>query len=74
MIAPPPLPDPASHPGLRLMEATAAVLRGAQAAPRPADVVGGAFLEGETPVPLSDGAADQVLARIAGLEAIDARA
>lgn len=69
-----PLPDPGSHPGLRLMEATAAVLRGERAPLQPADVVGGAFLEGETPVPLSDGAADQVLARIAGLEAIDARA
>jgi putative transcriptional regulator len=73
MTAPSTLPDPGSHPGLRLMEATAAVLRGERAPPRPADVLGGAFLEGETPVPLSDGAADQVLARIAGLEAIDAR-
>lgn len=68
------LPDPASHPGLRLMEATAAVLRGEQTPARPMDVLGGAFLDGETPVPMVGGAAAEALARIANLEAIDGRA
>ncbi len=68
------LPDPASHPGLRLMEATAAVLRGAQTPARPMDMLGGAFLDGETPVPMTGGAAAEALARIANLEAIDGRA
>lgn len=63
------LPDPASHPGLRLMEATAAVLRGERTAPREEDAVGGAFLEGETPLPLAVDAVDQALARIDALEA-----
>jgi putative transcriptional regulator len=74
MIADLTLPDPASHPGLRLMEATAAVLRGDQAPPREEDAVGGAFLEGETPLPLAADAADQVLARIDALGALDDRA
>ena len=68
------LPDPASHPGLRLMEATAAVLRGEQSPLRPSDVLGGAFLEGEAPLQMASNAADQALARIDGLEAIDSRA
>ena len=37
------LPDPASHPGLRLMEATAAALRGARRPERADDLLGGAF-------------------------------
>lgn len=68
------LPDPASHPGLRLMEATAAVLRGDLAPPRPDDVLGGAFLDTESPLTMAGDAASQALARIAALEAIDARA
>lgn len=68
------LPDPASHPGLRLMEATAAVLRGELTAPREEDALGGAFLDGEAPLPLAADAADQALARIDALEALDDRA
>jgi putative transcriptional regulator len=74
MTAVTPLPDPASHAGLRLMEATAAVLRGDQSPPRPADVLGGAFLDTESPLALAGGAAETALARIAALEAIDDRA
>ena len=65
------LPDPASHPGLRLMEATAAVLRSAGAPALPSDVLGGAFLGNEVPFAMAEDAADRALARIAGLEAID---
>lgn len=69
-----PLPDPASHAGLRLMEATAAVLRGAEAPARPSDILGGAFLDTESPLTMSSDAADAALARIETLETIDARA
>lgn len=68
------LPDPASHPGLRLMEATAAVLRGDRAPPAPSDSLGGVFLESETPLAMAEDAADRALARIDGLQAIDSRA
>lgn len=74
MIASTNLPDPDSHPGLRLMEATAAVLRGDRRPPRDADALGGAFLEDEIPLAMAGDAADQALARIDGLEAIDDRA
>lgn len=74
MTAVTPLPDPASHAGLRLMEATAAVLRGDQSLPLPSDVLGGAFLDTESPLALAGGAAETALARIAALEAIDDRA
>ena len=67
------LPDPASHPGLRLMEATAAVLRGDPSPLGPRDTLGGAFLEGEAPLSMADNAAEQALARIDGLEAIDSQ-
>jgi len=67
------LPDPASHPGLRLMEATAAVLRGERSPAGPGDVLGGAFLEGEAPLPMATDAADQALARINRLEAQDSQ-
>ena len=68
------LPDPASHPGLRLMESTAAVLRGDRTPALASDALGGVFLEGEAPLPMAPDAADQVLARIKGLEAIDGQA
>lgn len=68
------LPDPASHPGLRLMEATAAVLRGDRAPSAPSDSLGGVFLESETPLAMAEDAADRALARIDGLQAIDSRA
>ncbi len=68
------LPDPASHPGLRLMEATAAVLRGDRAPDRPGDALGGAFLDHEAPLPLAGDAAGRALARIDALAAIDDRA
>lgn len=68
------LPDPAGHPGLRLMEATAAVLRADTSAPGASDVLGGAFLEGEAPLPTADDAVDRALAQIDRLEAIDSRA
>lgn len=68
------LPDPARHPGLRLMEATAAVLRAEQAPPTPSDAVGGAFLDGEAPLPMADDAVDRALARIDRLDAIDSQA
>lgn len=74
MIAPTTLPDPASHPGLRLMEATAAVLRGDASPLGPSDALGGVFLEGEAPLPMADDAAERALARIEGLEAQDSRA
>lgn len=67
------LPDPASHPGLRLMEATAAALRGARRPERADDLLGGAFLDTESPLTMA-GTADEALARIAALEAVDARA
>ena len=53
-------PDTSRHPGLRLMEATAAVLRGAPV--MPGDVVGGAFLEDEAPAALAANAAEQAFA------------
>ena len=65
-------PDTSRHPGLRLMEATAAVLRGAPV--MPGDVVGGAFLEDEAPAALSANAAEQAFARIDALQTIDSRA
>lgn len=65
------LPDPASHPGLSLMEATAAVLRADPAPPSPADALGGVFLEGEAPLPMAADAADRALARIEALDAMD---
>jgi putative transcriptional regulator len=65
-------PDTNRHPGLRLMEATAAVLRGAPV--MPGDVVGGAFLEDEAPAALSANAAEQAFARIDALQTIDSRA
>jgi putative transcriptional regulator len=68
------LPDPASHPGLRLMEATAAVLRADTTALGASDALGGAFLEGEAPLPTAADAVDRALARIDRLEAIDSRA
>jgi putative transcriptional regulator len=68
------LPDPASHPGLRLMEATAAVLRADRAGDRPDDAIAATFLETETPLALADDAADRALERIALLETIDSRA
>ncbi len=68
------LPDPAGHPGLRLMEATAAVLRGERTPARDGDAVGGAFLVEETPMPLAADATEQALARIDALEAQDSRA
>jgi len=74
MTAVTPLPDPASHAGLRLMEATAAVLRGDQSPPRPSDVLGGAFLDTEAPLAMAGDATEAALARIAALEAIDDRA
>lgn len=67
------LPDPAGHPGLRLMEATAAVLRGERAPPTEADALGGAFLDTETPLALAPDAADRALARINRLEAQDSQ-
>jgi putative transcriptional regulator len=73
MTAAPDLPDPAGHPGLRLMEATAAVLRGGQAPQRSDDALGGAFLDDEAPLPLAGDAVEAALARIAALEAIDHR-
>lgn len=66
------LPDTEGHPGLRLMQATAAVLRGAPAGPD--DAVAGAFLEDEAPAALAADAAERALARIDDLGAIDARA
>lgn len=68
------LPDPASHPGLRLMEATAAVLRGDRSPLHDDDALGGVFLDGEAPLPMAADAADRALARIDGLDAIDVRA
>ena len=65
-------PDTNRHPGLRLMEATAAVLRGAPV--MPGDVVGGAFLEDEAPAALATNAAEQAFARIDALQSIDSRA
>jgi putative transcriptional regulator len=65
-------PDTSRHPGLRLMEATASVLRGAPV--MPGDVVGGAFLEDEAPAALAASAAEQALARIDALQTIDGRA
>ena len=66
------LRDPESDPGLRLLAAAAAELRGAEARPR--DDLSAAFLESETPEALAPDAADRALARIDQLEAIDARA
>ena len=66
------LPDTERHPGLRLMQATAAALRATP--PAAEDVVGGAFLEEETPASLDAGAAERALARIDALDAIDSRA
>jgi len=66
------MPDPANHPGLRLMEATAAVLRGAPL--QADDPVGGAFLDDEAPLAMAPDAADRALARIEALETIDSRA
>lgn len=66
------LPDPEAHPGLRLMQATAAALRGAPVGE--GDAMGGAFLDHEAPVTLTEGAADRALARIDALGAIDDRA
>jgi len=60
------------HPGLRLMQATAAALRAAP--PAPADALGGAFLEQEAPDALAADAAASALARIDALAAVDARA
>ncbi|MFZ5668195.1 MAG: cupin domain-containing protein [Pseudomonadota bacterium] len=68
------LPDPAGHPGLSLMEATAALLRGDRAAAPAGDAMGGAFLEAEAPRAMADDAVALALARIDALEAIDARA
>lgn len=68
------LPDPASHPGLRLMEATAAVLRADASPLGAADALGGTFLEGEAPLSMAADAADRALARIDRLEAIDSQA
>jgi putative transcriptional regulator len=65
-------PDTSRHPGLRLMEATAAALRGAPI--MPGDAVGGTFLEGEAPAALAPDAADRALARIDALQAMDTRA
>lgn len=65
------LPDPAGHPGLRLMEATAAVLRAERMPPRDSDSVGGLFLEGEPPLPMADDAVERTLSRIDRLEADD---
>ncbi len=65
-------PDTSRHPGLRLMEATAAVLRGAPV--MPGDVVGGAFLEDEAPAALAANAAEQAFARIDALQTIDSHA
>ncbi len=64
--------DPESDPGLRLMAAAAAAIR--EAAPRPADDLAAAFLETESPSPLSPDAADLALARIDQLQEIDDRA
>lgn len=66
------LRDPESDPGLRLLAAAAAELRGAEA--RPDDALAAAFLESETPEALSADAADRALARIDQLEAIDSKA
>lgn len=66
------MPDPANHPGLRLMEATAAVLRGAPL--QASDTVGGAFLDNEAPMAMASDAAGQALARIEALEVIDSKA
>lgn len=66
------LRDPESDPGLRLLAAAAAELRGARA--RPDDALAAAFLEAETPESLAPDAADRALARIDQLEAIDSRA
>jgi len=68
------MPDIASHPGLRLMDSTAALLRGDRRPPEPTDAVGGAFLDLETPMALAPDAAGRALERIAGLEAVDSRA
>ncbi|MDQ0466994.1 putative transcriptional regulator [Caulobacter ginsengisoli] len=66
------LRDPESDPGLRLMAAAAAAIR--EEPPRPGDDLAAAFLETEATAPLAPDAADQVLARIDQLEAIDERA
>ena len=68
------LSDPASNPGLRLMEATAAVLRSDRTPVAPSDSLGGVFLDAETPLAMAEDAANRALARIDGLEAIDSRA
>lgn len=72
MSTEPTLLDTSRHPGLRLMEATAAVLRGAPV--MPGDIVGGTFLEDEAPAALEADAANRALARIDALASIDARA
>lgn len=68
----PTLRDPESDPGLRLMAAAAAELRGATA--RPEDALAAAFLEAEAPEALAPNAADLALARIDQLEAMDSQA
>lgn len=67
------MPDIAAHPGMRLMDATAAMIRGERITTTPADVLGGAFLDLETPMALESDAAGRALERIAGLEALDDR-
>jgi putative transcriptional regulator len=66
------LRDPETDPGLRLLAAAAAELRGAEA--RPDDALAAVFLESEEGQPLAPDAADRALARIDQLEAIDSRA
>lgn len=66
------LRDPESDPGLRLLAAAATELRGAEA--RVDDALAAAFLETEAVQPLAPDAADQALARIDQLEAIDSQA
>lgn len=64
--------DPESDPGLRLMAAAAAALRVGEE--RPDDDLAAAFLDAEAPAALADDAADQALARIDQLEAVDSAA
>lgn len=65
-------PDTERHPGLRLMQATAAALRAGPGSEM--DALGGSFLEDETPSPPDADAVDRALARIDGLAAIDRHA
>jgi putative transcriptional regulator len=62
----------ASDPGLRLLAATASVMRTGRPVAS-ADVVGGALLELEAPVALDAGALDTALARIDALETVERR-